>query len=221
MNGKCLTVLLISCGSYSQPCGAEPPARETDARISYYLDSRDFNTATLVASTKALPLGMAVWGFADFHSAPERSSERFDMTRYFIEYRLLRTIEPGWVGGLQGLGLVAEYNDLEGDNNALVRFGLSYKRPLPCGRVQVRLFPLETDGNGGQLAFSYRVDFSHRLSLAGFADYSLVEGGADRWVAEPQLGYRLNDRFSLLLEYRYNEFEQNDSGVAAGLETLF
>lgn len=198
--------------------GAQP---RTAASLSYYFDSRDYNTVTLLSATDGLPLGFAVWGFADFHGAPGRGGQRFDMTRYFIEYRLLRAVDPAWVGGVKGLGLLAEYNDAGGGGNVLVRFGASYGRALPFGRLQVKLFPIETDGDGGQVAFSYRVDLGQRLYIGGFADYNVSGDGPERWVAEPQLVWRLDGRFSLLVEYRYNGFERRDSGLAAGGELKF
>ena len=54
---------------------------------------------------------------------------------------------------------------------------------------------------------------------------NLRESQSDVWVIEPQLTYKLNDRFSLLAEYRFNEFEENNGldgqGVAFGMEVSF
>ena len=220
----CLILLFSALGS--QPLLADTPkkkTRKTGTNIAYYFDSRDFNTITIVNSTSDLPLGFAVWGFADFLSAPKDADERFDITRYFIEYRLLRPIEPAWVKGLHGLGAVIEYNDLEGGDNALVRLGISYKRFLPFtgSWLQGRVFPVETDGNGAQFALSYRLNLNPSLYLGGFVDYNWIEGGENRWVTEPQLTYRIGDRYALLLEFRYNEFERDDKGLSAGFEVVF
>jgi hypothetical protein len=197
--------------------------RRTVAQIAYYFDSRQFNTATVITSTDQLPLGFSIWGFADFHSAPKDTGERFDFNRYFIEYRLLRPLEPKWLAGLKGVGTVIEYNDLEGGENSLVRFGVSYKRVLPWhgAWIQGRVFPLETDGNGGQAALTYCVHFTADLFILGFIDYNWLEGGADRWVGEPQLFYKINERFTTLVEFRFNEFERHDKGLAVGIDLAF
>ena len=194
--------------------------RGTAAQAAYYFDSRDFNTLTLVASTRGLPLGTSVWGFVDLHGAAD-GDERQDMTRYFVEYRLLRAIDPDWIGGVEGVGLVAEYNDLEGGGNALLRLGASYRRTWGPWRTQLRLFPWESDGDGGQAALSYGLTLGPRLELGGFVDYNWSPDGPDRWVAEPQLTLRLDKRFALLLEVRYNGFEADESGAALGLELRF
>ena len=47
------------------------------------------------------------------------------------------------------------------------------------------------------------------------------EGLEDRWGTEPQLTYRIGDRYALLLEFRYNEFERDDKGLSAGFEVVF
>ena len=59
-----------------------------------------------------------------------------DFTRYFMEYRLSRHLEPGWVLGIEGLGIMAEYNDFNGPDNNLARFGPYYKTrfQLPWNR---------------------------------------------------------------------------------------
>lgn len=198
---------------------AEPGGR-TGAQAAYYFDSRGFNTLTLVSSTDGLPLGTSVWGFVDLHSAFD-SADRQDMTRYFAEYRLARALDPDWIGGVEGVGLVAEYNDLDGGGNALVRLGASYRRTWGPWRTQLRLFPWESDGDGWQAALSYGLTLGPRLQLGGFIDYNRSLDGPDRWVAEPQLTLRLDPRFALLLELRYNGFEPDESGAALGLEVTF
>lgn len=203
-------------------CGgaAAEPERRTGAQAAYYFDSRGFNTLTLISSTNGLPLGTTVWGFVDLHSAFD-GDDRQDMTRYFAEYRLARALDPDWIGGVEGVGLVAEYNDLDGGGNALLRLGASYKRTWGRWRTQLRLFPWESDGDGGQAALSYGLALGPRLQLGGFVDYNWSPDGPDRWVAEPQLTLRLDPRFALLLEVRYNGFEADESGAALGVEVTF
>ena len=203
--------------------------KKTSASLSYYWDNRDFTTLNLLTSTTGLPYDFSIWGFTDLHGAHESSST--DLSRYFIEYRLNRKIDPDWVGGLQGLGFQAEFNDSEFLSNNLFRFGLTYRHALPeflgrKGWLQWRGFPYETDGSGQQASLIYFLPLHERTWISGFADINLRESQSDVWVIEPQLTYQLDDRFSLLVEYRFNGYEDlnpaaKGEGVALGMEVSF
>ncbi len=217
---------------------AETPPRQTGAAdesewnsvasLSYYYDTREYSTLTIFTAAQGLPLGFAVWGFTDLHGDQHNESGPADFTRYFMEYRLSRDLDPRWVLGVQGLGLMAEFNDFNGRDNNLVRFGPYYSMGLPVpggrhARLQCRVFPYETDGAGWQISFSYLLPFTDKLSLTGFADINFVENGTDQWVVEPQLNYTLDEHFALLLEFRYNGFEDSNDdldgfGVAGGMQ---
>ena len=87
-------VLILTLAASGAVSGEESTPRKTSSKTTYYLDSRDFNTAALFASTSGLPLGLSVWGFVDLHSDQKNSSDRFDASRYFLEYRLRRALDP-------------------------------------------------------------------------------------------------------------------------------
>jgi len=206
---------------------------EWDASTAFtcYYDSREFGTLNILTSAKGLPMDLFFWGFTDFHGDHQSDSGPTDFTRYFMEYRLLKGLDPEWTMGIDGLGLIAEYNDMNGPDNNLVRFGLYHKLgySLPWeknGWWQTRVYPYETDGEGWQISTSYFVPFTSELSLGGFADINFIENGKDRWVIEPQLTYKMTNHLSLALEYRYNGYEDANpavkgSGVALGLEVSF
>ena len=197
--------------------------------IGYYLDSRDYNTLS-VNTSASLPLDFKLWGFTDFHGDQNEGS-RYELERFFMEYRLLHEIPEEWIFGLRGVGLLTEFNNFNGSDNDLFRFGpyVSRKIDLPWGKVakfQLRIYPYETESDNQQLSLSYFIPFSEKLSLSGFADINFIDGGSDRWVIEPQLNYKLNDRMNLLLDYRYNGFESSNpnlkgSGVALGMSIEF
>ena len=209
--------------------GKNLSSKKTFASLSYYWDNRDFTTLNLLTSTTGLPYDFSIWGFTDLHGAHESSST--DLSRYFIEYRLNRKIDPDWVGGLDGLGFQAEFNDSEFLSNNLFRFGLTYRHALPeflgrKGWLQWRGFPYETDGSGQQASLIYFLPLHERAWISGFADINLRESQSDVWVIEPQLTYQLDDRFSLLVEYRFNGYEDlnpaaKGEGVALGMEVSF
>ena len=197
---------------------------KTSASMAYYWDNRDFTTLNLLTSTNGLPYDFSIWGFIDLHGAHKSSST--DLSRYFIEYRLNRKIDRDWVGGLDGLGFQTEFNDSESLSNNLLRFGLTYRHSLPeflgqKGWLQWRGFPYETDGSGQQASLIYFLPLHERVWISGFADINFRESLKDIWVIEPQLTYKFTDRFSLLVEYRYNGFEDIKEGVALGMEVTF
>lgn len=216
----------------SKPTGnvvKKSPPKKTSASMSYYWDNRDFTTLNLLTSTTGLPYDFSIWGFIDLHGAHESSST--DLSRYFIEYRLNRKIDPDWVGGVDGLGFQAEFNDSEFLSNNLFRFGLTYRHSLPeilgrKGWLQWRGFPYETDGSGQQASLIYFLPLHERAWISGFADINFRESQKDVWVIEPQLTYKLDERFSLLVEYRFNGYEDlnpavEGDGVALGIEVSF
>lgn len=214
---------------------AEANAKEKDwdatVKLTYYFDSRDYNTLNIFTNVKPLPLGFEFWGFTDIHSDQKAPESRFDLTRYFMEYRLIYPIQPDWIFGLKGFELEAEYNDFNGPNNNIVRFGPTYKHPLPLpwgrkGALRWRIHPFETGGDGFQASVLYFIPLTERFSVTGFADINFVDNARDRWVIEPQLNFKINQMFALVLELRYNEFEEANPnldglGVAAGLSLDF
>ena len=202
---------------------------KTSASMAYYWDNREFTTLNLLTSTTGLPYDFSIWGFIDLHGSHKSSST--DLSRYFIEYRLNRKIDRDWVGGLDGLGFQTEFNDSESLTNNLLRFGLTYRHSLPeflgqKGWLQWRGFPYETDGSGQQASLIYFLPLHERVWISGFADINFRESLKDIWVIEPQLTYKFTDRFSFLVEYRYNGFEDMNpsvqgEGVALGMEVTF
>ena len=61
------------------------------------------------------------------------------------------------------------------------------------------------------------------MSVSGFADLNVDTGSPNRWVAEPQLNVRIDRTFHLVLEGRYNGYEDANPdadgfGVAVGVK---
>ena len=145
---------------------------------TYLFDHREYNTLTISGGFKNLPLGFNAWGFIDIHSDQNNESNRFDFTRYFLEYRLRRTLDPEWVFGVKGLGLEVEYNDSNGANNNLLRFGVNYKHDITliAGQkswLQWRYFPIQTNQYArSQASVAYRFGLTERLYISGFADFN-------------------------------------------------
>lgn len=189
---------------------------QAKAAVSYYADSRSFNTITVQTSAPDLPWRFSMWGFVDLHGS--QRGTRLDATRNFVECRLIRAL---W----RGLELHAEYNDASGKGNNLLRYGIGIAprfqvRGRP-GWALARFSPYETDGSGQQMTFAWSVPLAPRVSINGFADWNLERNGNDRWVFEPELAIAATDRFAFVLEPRYNGFEaqhpnMDGFGVALG-----
>ena len=198
----------------------------TKVAVTYYFDTREFNTVNVFTGSKPLPGGFEFWGFTDLHGAQGAGSSRFSLTRHFMEYRLIYPLHPVLIPGIKGFELEAEYNDFNGPDNNLVRVGLTYKHPLPLpwgrrGLLRWRIHPYETDGNGYQASILFAIPLTDRLKITGFADLNVVDNGSNRWVVEPQLTWQINERFFTSLEFRYNGFETENpeldgTGIALG-----
>jgi len=220
----------ISPGTYFRELGI-------NLTTQYYFDNREFNTLAFVFSAKKLPFNFSLWGFTDLHGKQNSASRREKLVRSFSEYRLSHN-GLGNLFNIPGLGLQAEYNftSIPSNDVDLVRFGLTYKHTLPIpafyflggksGWLQWRIFPVETDGNGGQSSLIYNIPVMNRLSISGFADINYDEKGSDRWVVEPQLNLQISENFFFIVEYRLNGFEEanpnlDGQGLALGIKLKF
>ena len=173
-----------------------------------------------------------MWGFTDFHGYQHRGALSLD--RSFSEYRLSHS-GIGESLGISGLGLQVEHNALTGDNNDVTRFGLTYKHHLLfpwAGRtgseawLQWRVFPYETDHDGGQVSTIFYLPIHPRAHIKGFIDYNIADKTDNRWVIEPELNVQVFKHVWALVELRYNGYEAANPvldgfGVAAGLRVRF
>ena len=186
--------------------------------VTYYFDSRDYNTFNIFTGVKHLPWRLEFWGFSDIHAAQGDATHRFDLTRYFMEYRLIYAINPEWTQGIKGFELEAEFNDFNGPGNNLLRLGATYKHGIALpwrtkGSVRWRVHPYESDGNGYQVSVLYSLPLTATVKITGFADLNVIENAENRWVIEPQLTWQVNKNFNIRLELRYNAFEDANSGL--------
>jgi len=233
--------LSISAGeatsTESQGESFEQFATQTETQIklkvglTYYFDTRDYNTLNILTSVSNLPANLKIWGFIDIHGDQNSGSDRFKLTRYFLEYRLSRSFFPKGDSVFKGLGFEAEYNDFDGSDNDVLRLGLTYKHFIPFlnnskSWLQWRYHPYETDNTGSQVSVIYSLFLTKRIYISGFADLNLEDNKEDRWVIEPQVNFIINESLDVVIEARYNEFEKANPaldgfGIAAGLKIKF
>ena len=77
-----------------------------------------------------------------------------------------------------------------------------------------------------EISFPNRLGFTSHLFLTGFSDYNFDRDGKSKWIAESQLNYLINNDLDIVLEFRYNGFEQDiprlkGFGVAPGIKLKF
>ena len=75
------------------------------------------------------------------------------------------------------------------------------------GWLQWRVHPYETDGNGGQASLIYVFRLNKEVYVSGWLDLNVIEGGDNRWVFGPYFNYRVHERVSAMLRFRYNGYE--------------
>ena len=199
-------------------------------QTTYYFDSRDYNSLTIKSSVD-LALGFNFWGFTDIRGNQNDPDKRFVFKRSFMEYRLRRKFDPEWVLGIRGLGFDVEYNGRNGKDTTILRYGLTYHHSLAMlfdttSWMRWRYLPIETFERGQQTSIAYRLGFTSRLFLTGFSDYNFDRDGKPKWVAESQLNFLVNNDLDIVLEFRYNGFEEDiprlkGFGVAPGIKLKF
>lgn len=230
---KLLRVLLI-CHSpaliAASPDNTNPvPNSPLSTSLAYYFDNRSYNTAQIHFSAKSLPADFSFWGFTDFHGDQDNASRRYRISRSFSEYRLSSPHLGQW-SGITGLGLQLEYNRNTPVDIDLLRLGLTYKHFITADSASSpskswliwRLFPYENDNDGYQASLAYYFWISEKVNVSGFADRNVNDNDDVNWIIEPQLNVRLSRHTWFLIEYRYNEFEDNNpnldgSGIAIGI----
>lgn len=205
---RCALLLLTVFCFYSAKAFSQ-----ANVSASYYWDDRHFNTLALQIASNSLPMDLSLWGFSDFHADQNNSHERQDFTKSFSEYRLSSNAPASWTG-LKNLGAQIEYNDFTaGNENTLWRAGITYKYTfLDRLWMQLRVLPLQSNEDW-QISLIYKLTITERLKLNGFADYNLRQDKGNMWVIEPQLEYKMSANSWLLLEYRLNDFEQDNPAL--------
>ncbi len=196
----------------------------------YDFDDRGFNVLHFMGHSP-LPLGFSLWGFIDIEGEDFLGEDREDLSRYFLELDLKREI---W----NGVGVVAEINDLQGPDNAIGRFGVFWKPDTswlsptegPIAgqfRFAIKYFPVETDMQGGQFSFNWNKNFDNifdgRFSAGGFFDlnYGIGDARDIRIVTEHQVRFRIAEGLHAITEFRVNEFLADDFGIAPGIQYRF
>ncbi len=199
--------------------------KNTKVMLSYYFDSRDFNTMNVLVNSTALPWGFNIFGFSDFHGTENVPTERFELNRFYHEYRLRRPLDDLPFMPIKGFDLEFEINDSNLTKDGVARLGVGYQHLVPFlekSWLQWRILPWRSDGKGWQLSMTHFLVLAERIKLIGFADYNVMNNRPNEWVWESELSFTLTDTFDLIVEGRYNGFQEaipglDGVGVAGGI----
>lgn len=85
----------------------------------------------ILVNSTGLPWGFNIFGFTDLHGVEGQPSNRFDLSRFYHEYRLRRPLNPDWLLGVKGFDVELEYNNANGQNNSLLRGAIGYQYTIP------------------------------------------------------------------------------------------
>jgi len=212
----------------NSPEKAKVKKAKTNYNMTYYHDSRGFKTLEFLTFTNDIPGGFNLFGFTNFHGTQKSSAFDFDLTTHFIEYRLRRPVPKEHFFGISGISGEIEYNDFTGADNNVLRIGVTYKMTLPFLKgsfLQLRALPYETDGSGSFAGLVFGLRFGEKAFLSGFYDLHINKDTPNRIVSEAEVGYQIFHQFRLVMEARYNGFEDanpllDGTGVAFGVKFL-
>ncbi|MFN3191946.1 MAG: hypothetical protein ACE361_15660 [Aureliella sp.] len=195
----------------------------------YDFDNRGYNVLHFQGHSP-LPLGFSLWGFIDLEGADNTSSDREDISRHFLELDVKRKL---W----RNTGVIAELNDLQGQDNEIGRFGCFWfpdladfgpEEGLFAGKFRLgfKFFPVQTVARTGQWSFNWNKQFDEvwdgRVSAGGFFDLNYNTGNnSTAIVTEHQIRLRVAEGMHLITEFRLNEYLADEFGIAPGIQYRF
>ncbi|MBI4163978.1 MAG: hypothetical protein HY512_03885 [Candidatus Aenigmarchaeota archaeon] len=184
------------------------------ASLEYLRDSRDFSTLSVYGGAEIAPK-TRFFGNVDLNS-PFNRADTTDLTRFNGRARLVRSV-------YNGFGLTTEYKDSVGDNNAIGGFGVSYS---PVKGIEVRAYPLRTDGESQEVCLSFaRIFEMGRFDpyVRGFFDVG--RSGKNYSVGEIQVGVKTERGWRFGAEIRHSDVERRNGfgnpSIAVGIGVDF
>ena len=200
------------------------------ARLEYQFDSRGFNVVHAMGNSP-LPGGFHIFTFIDLEGADLSGANREDLSTYFLEIDLRKEL-------FFNSGPIAEHNDFQGDGNAIGRLGYFYQpdanwlqpaEGLFAGNAFLffKFFPYSLNQGGWQASVAYNKNFDNfldgRFSMGGFFDMNWDTGHAERdvIVSEHQVRLRVVEGLHLMVEFRLNQFLNDEFGVAPSIQYRF
>ena len=202
--------------------------------MGYYDTVRDQESVTLTGPAK-LPHNFGIWGFVDFYTprGDEDLNNEADMTSFYGEFNIHYQYKLNGNPKRQ-LRPMLEIDDAS-YLKAILRPGVQYFHKADWGKFAFKVLPyrlelVEQDpmpDPSGQVGIAWRINLlDKKVFFEGFADLNWFwENQEDFYpfITEPQLGFNLTERTSLVAEYRYVNLSphMDDEGLGIGFEYRF
>lgn len=195
-------------------------------------DSRNYANISL-NSLLLFNSQFSYFGTMNHFSSPNQS----DLTSYYHEHQV-------FYGPFKKIPLdfTANFSSLDGINNDALKLGLRARLPQQSGIAKtfqkmgllafanfylLDLSQLKQAPFYNQMQYFYQWDLpiganKDRLYIRGFANQYMnwTRGTRCSWVTEHQAGFRFAGNWYVSVEYRYNDFQAQASGIAGGLEYM-
>jgi opacity protein-like surface antigen len=197
----------------------------------YYDVSREQRTIT-VDGFSQLSTKWSTWGFVDFYTNQGNQKEvadNADPKTYFgkgtVSYRVWQIDQEN------SIQFTAELIDSSG-SSAIVRPGMKWMIAGQQGWLSIKALPVTIQlvepeneiPQTGAVGMAGRLNLNDKFFLEGFCEMTFAYEDQTRHyplISETQLGYRLTDRVNILMEYRYNNFADDNHGLGLGAEIVF
>lgn len=208
------------------------PVMAGQLRLAGYYDvEREQRTITLDGYSQ-LSENWSTWGFVDFctnQGNQENVADNADTQSFFgkgtVSYLLWQ------IDQIHSLKLTAELIDSSWANSQ-VRPGLQWMVYGQQGFMSFKVLPVTFDlvtpeeeiPQVGAIGGAWNLNMTDKLFWEGFWEMSFAHEHQDRhfpFIGETQLGYRMFEEVNVLVEYRYNNFMEDDHGLGLGAEFIF
>lgn len=221
---NCVFQVQLAIHENNKSKSANPRLR---VNLTGFVDSRGYSTFGSWFSLSNLRHGFKILGFHDLHSEQAMINNLFGFNRVFTEYRISNDKLGEWLGA--PFDIQVEFNSFSASGSRRARFGIQKKINFQKSSfVNLRFMPIETD-EGGQFSLFTSIPFINgKFRFSGFFDLNVLN--YKTWdvaiVSEPALRYFVTDHAAVMLEYRWNSFENRNlnlegTGIAVGLSLIW
>ncbi|MCX6739640.1 MAG: hypothetical protein NTZ49_00225 [Candidatus Parcubacteria bacterium] len=213
-------------------CLLATSAKAGQLRLAGYFDViREQRTITLDGFSQ-LSTKWSAWGFVDFYTNPgnqKQAADNADVQTFCGKGTLSFVL---WqIDQNNSVKLTGELIDSSWASSQF-RPGIQWMFADDQGWVNFKILPVtfelvtpeEEIPQVGVLGSAWNLNVTDKLFWEGFWEMSFSYEQQDQhfpFIAETQLGYRLFEKVNVLVEYRYNNFVEDDHGLGLGAEIVF
>ncbi|MCX6739842.1 MAG: hypothetical protein NTZ49_01270 [Candidatus Parcubacteria bacterium] len=213
-------------------CLLATSAKAGQLRLAGYYDvSREQRTIT-VDGFSQLSTKWSTWGFVDFYTTQGNQKDAADNAdvQTFCGKGTLSFVL--WqIDQHNSVKLTGELIDSSWASSEF-RPGLQWVVGGDWGFANFKVLPVTFElvapedplPQVGAIGGAWYVNASDKMFWEGFWEMTYTYEDQTRYypvIGETQLGYRLTEKLNILVEYRYNNFVEDDHGLGLGAEIVF